>query len=34
MKNIWNCEREKFDLSLRGDGFLENEIMKLYKKYV
>ena len=33
MKNIWSCEREKFDLSIKGDGYLETEIIKLYKKF-
>jgi len=33
LNNIWNCEKEKFNLSIKDDGYLEKRIMELYKKY-
>ena len=33
MRNMWQCEREKFDMIVKDDGFLERKIMELYRKY-
>ena len=30
---MWNCEKEKFNLIIKDDGYLEKKIMELYKKY-
>lgn len=33
LKEMWRCEKEKFDLLVMDDGQLEQKIMDLYKKY-
>ena len=33
MRNMWSYEKEKFDMIVKDDGFLERKIMELYRKY-
>ena len=33
LKNMWSCEKEKFNLKIKDDGFLEKKIVQLYKKH-
>jgi len=33
MRSTWQGEKEKFDMIVKDDGFLERKIMELYRKY-
>lgn len=33
LKNKWNCEKEKFESLMHDNGYLEEKIMKVYKRF-
>lgn len=32
LKNKWRLEKEKFEMLMRDEGFLEQRVMQMYKK--
>jgi len=33
LRDMWDCEKNKFNSIMKDDSKLETKIMKLYKKY-